>query len=317
MTQQRPKLSKKILIENLREIWKNEAKDFTPWLARPENLALLGESVGVEIDEESIQTELSIGPYFADIYAHEVDAGRRIIIENQLTSSNHEHLGKLLTYAAGKDASIIIWIVQTATDEHRKAVEWLNQNFANDKEKSLFLIEMQVWKVGNEMAPHFNVVERPNEWAKSIRDYSDLTPMDKLKLNFWTEFNNYLRLNNPHLFHLNKPNKGHYYRIYFGSKEAVLELSVIPREKSIGVELLIKDNKELYNSLYQERIEVENAIQSTIRWYNDKTKKAARLMVRRSFDLKNEEEWNQAFDWFCEYGAKMLNFFKHRLTQKY
>lgn len=315
MAQQHPKLSKKVLIENLRDIWKNEAKDFTPWLAKPENIAQLGEAIGVEIDDESIQTELSVGPFYADIYAQEVDNGRKIIIENQLTASNHDHLGKLLTYAAGKDASIIIWIVQTAADEHRKAVEWINQNLADDKEKALFLIEMQVWKIGNEMAPHYNVVERPNEWAKSIKGYSGLKPSDKVKLNFWTEFNNYLRANSPHLFHLNNPGKNHYYRIYFGSREAVLELSVTPRDREIGVELLIKDNKELYNTLYQKHADIEGSINAPLRWYNDQTKKAARIMVRRSFDFQNEAEWPQAFAWLCKVGDQMRTYFKPILVK--
>lgn len=199
-------------------------------MANPENIAQLGEAIGVEIDDESLLTELSVEPFYADIYAQEVNNGRKIINENQLTAANHDHLGKLLTYAAGKDVSIIIRIIQTADDEHRKAIERINQNLADDKEKALFLIEMQVWEIGNERAPPFNVVERPNEWAKSIKGYSGLKPSDKVKLNFRTEFNNYLRANSPHLFHLNNPSKGHYYRIYFGSREAVLELAGAPPE---------------------------------------------------------------------------------------
>lgn len=314
MASQHPKLSKKVLIEDLRDIWKNEAKDFTPWLAQPENIAQLGEDIGVEIDEESIQTESSVGPYYADIYAQEVDNGRKIIIENQLTASNHDHLGKLLTYAAGKDASIIIWIVQTAGDEHRKAIEWLNQNIADDKEKSFFLIEMQVWQIGDGMAPHFNVVERPNEWAKTVKGYPGLNDSDKLKLNFWTGFNQHLRANAPHLFHLNTPNKNVYYPIYFGSREALLELSITPKYKEIGVELLIKDNKELYHTLYQKRAEIEAALNTPIRWLNDPKRKAARLMARRTFDLQNEAAWPQAYAWFCTLGAQMRTYFKALLV---
>lgn len=116
-------LSKLIKLD-LREVWKHEALDFTNWLAENENLEALSDAVGVDI--KLIQTEASVGKFNVDILAEEDLTGRKIIIENQLESTDHDHLGKIITYASGHDAEIIIWIVKDTRDEHQKAIEWLN-----------------------------------------------------------------------------------------------------------------------------------------------------------------------------------------------
>lgn len=111
-------------IDNLRTIWKNETADFTKWLSQEENLNLLGEAVGMDL--ERIGTEERVGDFRADIFAKELEYGKTVIIENQLEESNHKHLGQIITYAAGKEAGCIIWIVKRAREEHAKAIEWLN-----------------------------------------------------------------------------------------------------------------------------------------------------------------------------------------------
>ena len=109
------KLDKLVQITDLREVWKNEAQDFTPWLAKDENLELLCEAIGIDITLE--EKESSVGTFSVDIFAKEEGTGRNIIIENQLEDTNHDHLGKLITYASGKNAEIVIWIVKRARDE--------------------------------------------------------------------------------------------------------------------------------------------------------------------------------------------------------
>ncbi len=99
---------------DLREIWKHEAMDFTNWLAKPKNLELLSDEIGIDIS--LIQTEASVGNFNVDILAEEENTGRKIIIENQLESTNHDHLGKIITYASGFDAEIIVWIVKNVRD---------------------------------------------------------------------------------------------------------------------------------------------------------------------------------------------------------
>lgn len=106
----------KIEAVELRKIWPHEALDFTKWLAEDENLQLLGDTIGTEL--ELIEVESSVGSFNVDIFASEVGTSRKVIIENQLEDTNHDHLGKIITYASGKDAEIIVWIVARARDEH-------------------------------------------------------------------------------------------------------------------------------------------------------------------------------------------------------
>src|SRR3989339_408754 len=111
---------------DLRDVWGHEALDFTNWLAQQENLDALSEEIGVDI--KLIKTEANVGKFSVDILAEEESSGRKIIIENQLEDTNHDHLGKIITYASGYDAEIIIWVVRDVREEHQKAIEWLNEH---------------------------------------------------------------------------------------------------------------------------------------------------------------------------------------------
>lgn len=113
-------------ITDLRSIWKNEATDFTPWLADDDNISILGDALGLDISVD--EQESPVGDFSVDIFAKETGTDRKIIIENQLEDTNHDHLGKLITYASGKSADIIVWVVKHAREEHRSAIEWLNNH---------------------------------------------------------------------------------------------------------------------------------------------------------------------------------------------
>lgn len=186
------KLDRLIQIKDFREVWPNEALDFTPWLTKEENLSIIGEAIG--IDMEMTEKESAIGDFNVDILATEQDSGRKIIIENQLEETNHDHLGKIITYASGKNAAIVIWIVKKARYEHRQAIEWLNLH--TDEEAVFFLVEIELWQIGSSnYAPKFNVVERPNDWTRSIKKLDTRTQGEALKLDFWQSFNNYANNN--------------------------------------------------------------------------------------------------------------------------
>ncbi len=153
-------------IKDLRTIWANEASDFTPWLSEEDNIALLSDAIGIDITVD--ETESSVGDFNVDISASETGTDRKIIIENQLEDTNHDHLGKLITYASGKDADIVIWIVKYAREEHRAAIEWLN-NHTDDK-IGFFLCEIKLYRIGNsEPAVKFEVIEQPNNWTKTVK----------------------------------------------------------------------------------------------------------------------------------------------------
>ncbi len=151
-------------IKDLRGIWPHEAHDFTPWLAR--NIGVLGETIGIDISIK--ETESSVGNFNADIFALDADTGRKIIIENQLGDTDHDHLGKLITYASGKEADFVIWVVKKARPEHRAAIEWLNNH--TDEGVGFFLCEIKVYRIGgSEPAPKFEIIEQPNDWIKEMK----------------------------------------------------------------------------------------------------------------------------------------------------
>ncbi len=148
-------------ITDLRTVWPNEARDFTPWLT--DNIGRLSKAVGIDIDVEEMES--SVGDFNVDIFAVDADTGKKIVIENQLEQTDHDHLGKLITYASGKAADLVIWIVKKAREEHRAAVEWLNSHTTEDI--GFILCEVKLYRIGNsDVAPTFLIIEQPNNWAK-------------------------------------------------------------------------------------------------------------------------------------------------------
>ncbi len=174
----------------LREIWASESSDFTPWLTRPENLKLLGDTIGIELDLDSQEKE--VGPFRCDIVCKDAD-GRVVVIENQIEDTDHSHLGQLLTYAAGLDAIIVVWVAQEFTEEHRAAIDWLNENINTGV--SFFAIEIEAWKIGDSApAPKFNIVAKPNKWSHTIKQSvksGDLTETQKLRIEYWAALISY------------------------------------------------------------------------------------------------------------------------------
>jgi hypothetical protein len=150
----------------LREAWKHEANDFTPWLAEEDNLNTLADALGLA-DLELVATEHWVGEFKLDILCTSGDD--QVIIENQLDKTNHAHLGQLLTYAAGTGAKKVIWVAESFRPEHVAALEFLNQN--TTEELSFFAVEVELWRIGDSpLAPQFEVVAKPNDWAKSGRE---------------------------------------------------------------------------------------------------------------------------------------------------
>lgn len=291
------KLDKLVQITDLREVWKNEATDFTPWLAKEENLSLLSEAIGIDMVLE--EKESSVGSFSVDLFAKEEGTGRNIIIENQLEDTNHDHLGKLITYASGKNAEVVIWIVKRARDEHRQAIEWLNSH--TDDTAAFFLIEIELWKIGSSMpAAKFNIVERPNDWAKAIRHREGLSQSEALKLNYWTELKNYAESQSVFTkeFSLRKPSKEHWYDFATGLSNIYLQLTITTPKNLKFCGIIIYDDKDLANKFHDAIPDLEKRLGVKIKW--KPAQKSDRLTFECPANLKDPGKWQLDFNWFIE-----------------
>ncbi|MGI9307517.1 MAG: DUF4268 domain-containing protein [Gammaproteobacteria bacterium] len=183
MPDEEPKFGK---LEELpmREHWKDEARDFTPWLK--ENINALGDALDLSLSAK--QTEAPIGDFSLDLLAEEEDTGRTAAIENQFHKTDHSHLGQLLTYAAGCDADIVIWVVEKARDEHRAAVEWLNRK--TDVNTNFYLVKVRVLRIDDSKpAYEFVPVVAPNTFQKEQRRQAvELTPEEEMSGVYFDKF---------------------------------------------------------------------------------------------------------------------------------
>lgn len=296
------KLDTLVKINDLREVWKNEATDFTPWLAKEENLALLSETIGIDISLE--ETESNVGSFNVDIFATEEGTSRKIIIENQLEDTNHDHLGKLITYASGKNAEIVIWIVKRARDEHRQAIEWLNNH--TDDSAAFFLIEIELWKIGDSNpAPKFNVVERPNDWAKAMRISSNATAGETMKLKFWEVFNANANLNTKFTKHfkLRKPKAHGWCDLALGSSSYYVSLTVRPSMNYINAALYFPEDKALFETLKKHEEEIVKIMGGEVEWRE--AKKASQFIMSHEIDLSDEDNWVKADEWLYDMSLRV------------
>lgn len=169
----------------LRDAWLNEGSDFTPWLH--DNIEYLSDAVGLDL--ETIDREVNVDGFSADIIATVVGTDERVLIENQLEHSDHRHLGQILTYLAGVGANTVIWIAREFQEAHRSAVSWLNEHTAD--EFAFFAIRLRVVQIGDSpLAPVFEVVERPNTWERKLarRRNEATSELTRLREAFWNQY---------------------------------------------------------------------------------------------------------------------------------
>lgn len=290
-------------IDDLRSVWPHEAHDFSKWLAKEENLTLLSDTIGIDIVLEELES--AVGGFNVDLYATEEGTGRKIIIENQLEDTNHDHLGKIITYASGKDAEVIVWIVKRARDEHRLAVEWLNQH--TDSNIGFFLLEIELWQINDSpYAPRFSVVERPNDWAKSVKAAEGVSDTKKNQLEFWQAFADYAFTNHEFAgkFKTRKALAQHGYTLTLGKSAYHLSLTVNTQKKRIGAEIYISDDKALFAKFKESKEGIEEIFGEKLEWIE--ASKACRILGTKAGDIKKgTDSWNEMFDWFIQASIKM------------
>ena len=260
---------------NIRELWAHEQYNFSNWLAKDENIELLNETVGLTLTD--VDKEVYVGSYRCDLVAVDETTGIKIIIENQLDATNHDHLGKIITYASGLDANVVIWIVKEAREEHKSAIEWLNNNMV--KEISFFLLEIHAYRIGDSLpAPKFEVIEKPNDFVKSTKNSKgdELSKTESERLNFWTEFNHVISENGKPS-NIRKASTDHWYDVALGTSEAHISITLVNKDSNIGVDVYINDNKDLFDDLFAHKEEIESKLGFPMIWERLDDKKASRI----------------------------------------
>ena len=276
---------------NIKELWKHEQHDFSNWLAKEENIKLIDDIIGLTLVD--INKEVYVGSYRCDIVATDETTGDRVIIENQLEASDHDHLGKVITYASGLGAKVAVWIVKQAREEHRSAIEWLNNNTSDDL--SFFLLELHAYKIGDSNpAPKFEIVEKPNGFikaSKKTKTSGDIGKAEAERLEFWEAFNDAI-IRNGKPFNVRKATTDHWYDVAIGTSEAHISITLVNKESVIGVELYINDNKDLFDRLYEQKELIESEIGFTFDWRRLDEGKAARIVhYIKGLDFDNHSNY--------------------------
>lgn len=264
----------KLKAVDIRTVWPHEQYDFSKWLATDENIKELGDTLNLSLTD--VETEKFVGNYRCDILCKDEITGKIVLIENQLEPTNHDHLGKIITYASGLDAAVVIWIVSSARDEHASAIEWLNKH--TDDDISFFLLEVHAYKIGDsDPAPQFKIIEQPNDFVKTVKNIAkntELNESQKSRLEFWTQFNEIIVANGKP-FNTRKASTDHWYNVAIGSSEANISIDLVNKEHKIRIGLWINDNKDIFDSLFQQKSSIENALGIELEWHRLDDKKAS------------------------------------------
>lgn len=295
---------------NVREVWTHEQHDFSKWLSSEENIQELGNVLNLSLTD--VETEKFVGSYRCDILCRDEITAKVVLIENQLEQTNHDHLGKILTYASGLDASVVVWLVASARDEHASAIEWLNKH--TDDSISFFLIEIHAYKIGNsETAPQFKIIEQPNDFAKAIKRIAqgkEMNESQSFRLEFWTQFNDVLEQRGKP-FSKRKATADHWYSIAVGSSECYIAIDLVNKEHKIRVSLWISDNKDSFDYMYQHKDEIEAAMGFPLSWRRLDNKKSSRISTYiKGLDFKAQDNYPQLMNESIDLVVKMREVFR-------
>ncbi len=295
---------------DIRSLWNHEQYDFSEWLSQEENLQLLNNAIGLSISE--VEKEVYVGAYRCDIVGIDEDTRDRIIIENQLEQSNHEHLGKIITYASGLDASIIVWIVKDAREEHRSAVEWLNNN--TGKKINFFLIEIHAYKIDDSLpSPMFEVVEKPNDFIKNVKGQTGTSECNRLhseRLDFWTRFNEIL-IEKGKPFNVRKASTEYIYHIAIGDSGAYVSFNLDNKDGYVVLEFHIKNNKQLFNQLELSKSEIEDDLNLKLDWQRLDNRKVSKIMYKiPGLNFDDHSNYDSLMAEMIDKGVLFVNVFK-------
>lgn len=291
----------------LRNIWLSEASDFTPWLARKENLDILGETLGIDLELEA--QERPVGPFRADILCKDIGTDRWVLIENQLERTDHIHLGQLLTYASGLEAVTIIWIAARFTEEHRSTLDWLNR--ITDDSFRFFGLEVELWRIADSpAAPKFNIVSKPNDWSQSVAqaaraiDDAELSETRLLQRDYWTAFDQVLSAAHGPIRGGRKAQPQSWMGYSIGRSHFSLNAVMIRPRRLVRAELYISSDrsKTFLQSLAAQKDDIERDLGFALDW--EEMSRDCRVSVSLGdVDPENRADWPRQHEWL----AKRLN----------
>lgn len=304
---------------DLRDVWSKEAGDFTPWLALEENLTLVGETIGLELELEA--QEKNVGPFRADLLCKDTATGSWVLIENQLERTDHAHLGQLLTYAAGLNAVTIVWVASRFAEDHRAALDWLNE--VTGSNINFFGLEIELWRIGeSQVAPKFNMASKPNDWTKSTGGQgpgptTSLTDTKLLQQEYWTTLREYMIENNSNV-KPTKPAPQHWMNFAIGRSYFQLQSFANTKENRIAIGLTMTgpEAKPHFHLLSQEREEIEQEFGETLEWLELPERKESRIMLHdKKADPNNRDDWPAQHTWLSEKLETFDSVFRSRVKQ--
>lgn len=309
-------------IKDVRQAWRDEARDFTPWLAKSENLAQLSECLGLGDDGLELEAvEKFVGPYRADILCRNTNNGEWVLIENQLDRSDHGHLGQLLVYAAGLDARIVIWISTAVSQEHKAAIEWLNELSGDGQ--SFFALEIELWQIGaSPPAPRFNIAAGPNDWTRSATSAKkelagDLTPTRQMQRDYWAEVEKLVQKAGGPLRPVS-PLAQQWVSHGIGKTGVSVNFAIHTRESWARVEIYLSGSsaKERFAELSAQKSEIETECGLALDWQELPDGQGSRIAVYlKGCGPNDEEDWPRQHRWLVETGNLIHRVFKPRVAK--
>lgn len=287
----------------LGEIWPNEARDFTPWLAT-EGWELLCTQIGTE-EIERVDREVPIGDFYTDILAQETGTGRKIVIENQLGKTDHDHLGKIITYASGHDAAIVVWIFKEIREEHRQAIDWLNE--ISDENTSFFALVIKVYQIdGSKPAPKFETICKPNEWSRELKGTKGDTKIGRKQREFWKKLKDFASSKNVKYF-TQQSSAQNWYAITVGTGKATVILVINSQKHLMRCQFKVTDNS-FFEFLEGNKKDITDTL-GYAEWL-PKKKSWVIEQEKGGFQLDDEEKYETYFAWFVEKASLFVQTFQ-------